>query len=140
MPAGGMRVDLDSPAIRHLLASPEGPVAKRLIHDAQVVTQGAKRRCPVSPAGSGTNRSGHLRSSIGWDLGRDSAGLFFDVGTDIDYGLYVEVGTRPHIIRSTGPWPLRNRRTGQVFGPVVHHPGTTAQPYLRPALDDIRRG
>jgi hypothetical protein len=27
-----------------------------------------------------------------------------------------------------------------VFGRVVHHPGTQAQPYLRPALDAIRGG
>lgn len=138
MPAGGMRVDLNEPAIRELLNSPTGPVAKLLIRDAQVVTQGAKRRCPVSPAGSGGNRSGHLRSSIGWDLNIHP--LWADIGTDVDYGLYVEVGTKPHTIRSHGPWPLRNRRTGQVFGQVVHHPGTRAQPYLRPALDDIRRG
>lgn len=140
MPAGGMRVDLNSTAIRELLSGPDGPVAKRLIRDAQTVTKGAKRRCPVSPAGSGDNRSGHLRSSISWDLVRDADGLYADVGTDVDYGLYVEVGTKPHVIRSTGLWPLRNRRTGQVFGLVVHHPGTRAQPYLRPALDDIRRG
>lgn len=137
-PAGGMRVDLNHPAIRALLTSPEGPVAKLLIRDAQKVTQGAKRRCPVSPAGSGGNRSGHLRSSIGWDLGRDAGGLYADIGTDVDYGLYVEVGTKPHVIRAHGPWSLRNRRTGKVFGPVAHHPGTRAQPYLRPALDDIR--
>jgi hypothetical protein len=138
MPSGGMRVDLNSAAIRELLTSPAGPVAKRLIRDAQIVTKGAKRRCPVSPAGSGGNRSGHLRSSISWDLTVHP--LQADIGTDVDYGLYVEVGTKPHTIRSKGPWPLRNRRTGKVFGPVAHHPGTRAQPYLRPALDDIRRG
>jgi len=50
------------------------------------------------------------------------------------YAAYVELGTAPHVIRSHGPYPLRNPRTGQVFGPVVHHPGTKAQPFLRPAL------
>jgi hypothetical protein len=138
MPSGGMRVDLNSAAIRELLTSPAGPVAKELIRAAQVVTKGAKRRCPVSPAGSGDNRSGHLRSSIAWDL--TVSPLQADIGTDVDYGLFVEVGTKPHTIRSKGPWPLRNRRAGKVLGRVVHHPGTRAQPYLRPALDDIRQG
>lgn len=138
MPAGGMRVDLNSTAIRELLNSPTGPAAKELIHAAQVVTKGAKRRCPVSPAGSGGNRSGHLRSSISWDL--TPSPLQADVGSDVDYAIFVEYGTKPHVIRSKGPWPLRNRRTGQVFGPVVHHPGTRAQPFLRSALDDIRSG
>ena len=52
----------------------------------------------------------------------------------VDYAASVEMGSRPHVIRSHGPWPLRNRETGQVFGQVVHHPGTKAQPFMRPAL------
>lgn len=46
----------------------------------------------------------------------------------------VEYGTRPHVIRSHGDYSLRNRETGQRFGKVVHHPGTPAQPYIRPAV------
>jgi hypothetical protein len=46
----------------------------------------------------------------------------------------VEYGTKPHIIRSGGDYSLRNRETGQSFGKVVHHPGTPAQPYIRPAV------
>lgn len=55
-------------------------------------------------------------------------------GRLIDYWADVEYGTHPHMIRSRGPWPLRNRETGEVFGRVVNHPGTPAQPYMRPAL------
>lgn len=138
MPAGGMRVDLDEAAIRQLLNSPTGPVAKDLARKAQIVTQGAKRRCPVSPAGSGDNRSGHLRSSISWDLTSGAGGLHADIGTDVDYAIFVEFGTKPHSITSHGNYPLRNRRAGKVFGRTVHHPGTRATPFLRPALDDIR--
>lgn len=135
MPPGGMRVDLNQPAIRALLTSPDGPVAKELIRAAQVVTKGAKRRCPVSPAGSGDNRSGHLRSSISWDLHVNP--LYTDVGTDVEYGLFVEVGTKPHVIRSHGDYPLRDSK-GRVFGKVVHHPGNRPYSYLRGALDDLR--
>jgi hypothetical protein len=139
VPAGGMRVDLNEPAIRALLNDPAGPVGRLLARDAQKVTQGAKRRCPVSPAGSGGNRSGHLRSSISWDLSKDAEGLHADVGTDVDYALYVEFGTKPHTIRSHGNYPLRDRK-GRVFGRVVHHPGTRAFAYLRGALDELRGG
>ena len=139
-PPGGMRVSLNSPAIRELLEGEDGPVARHLATRAQRITKTAKRLAPVSPHGSHGRPSGYLRSHIGWELGRDAEGLYADIYTaattpdGAPYGYFQEVGTRPHIIRSHGNYPLRNRRTGQVFGRVVHHPGTAAQPHLRPAL------
>lgn len=59
------------------------------------------------------------------------------VGTD--HWAAVEFGTGPHLIRSTGPWSLKNHETGQHFGRVVHHPGTPAQPFMRPAVYKRRR-
>lgn len=72
--------------------------------------------------------SGTLRNSIRAFRESDESIL---VGPTAPYAEYVEEDTRPHVIRSTGPWPLRNRRTGQVFGPVVNHPGTTGQHFIR---------
>lgn len=135
MPAGG-RVVLNNHAIEELLAGRNGAVARWLEHQAERVTQDAKRRCPVSPVGASDHPSGQLRSSIGWSIEDTGRALRAEVGTDLDYGLYVEVGTGPHTIRSHGDYPLRNRK-GQVFGREVHHPGTPAQPYLRPALDIV---
>lgn len=144
--AVGGRVDLvfDEVAMAELLRGPTGPVARDLETKGEIVAQGAKRRAPVSPAGSNGRPSGYLRSQIYWKLGTDSLGIYVDVfspATTVDgapYGLFVEVGTAPHVIRSHGPYPLRNARTGQVFGPIVNHPGTAAQPHLRPALEDLR--
>jgi hypothetical protein len=144
--AVGGRVHLvfDEAAMAELLYGPDGPVARMLETKGEIVAQGAKRRAPVSPAGSHGRPSGYLRSQIYWKLGADTVSLYVDVfspATTPDgrpYGLFVEVGTRPHIIRSHGPYPLRNARTGQVFGRIVHHPGTPAQPHLRPALEDLR--
>lgn len=144
--AVGGRVHLvfDETAMAELLHGPQGPVARDLERKGEIVTQGAKRRAPVSPAGSNGRPSGYLRSNIHWKLGTDSLGIYVDIISPAatpdgaPYGLFVEVGTAPHVIRSHGPYPLRNRRTGQVFGPVVNHPGTAAQPYLRPALEDLR--
>ena len=68
------------------------------------------------------------------------------VGTDDVVYLFVDEGTRPHIIAPKGPWPLRfqtgykaktspgvlDSGSGGKFGPerralVVHHPGTEAR-------------
>ena len=144
--AVGGRVHLvfDEAAMTELLHGPSGPVARMIETKGEIVTQGAKRRAPVSPAGSGGRPSGYLRSNIHWKLGTDTIGLYVDVISPAEtddgapYGLFVEVGTVEHDIISHGDYPLRNRRTGQVFGKIVHHPGTAAQPYLRPALEDLR--
>ena len=143
MAIGGVIIWDDS-EFNELLESEHGRVAIYLRRVGEVVTQGAKRRAPVSPDGSNGRPSGYMRSQIGWIIGTDGEGLYVDVispattPAGFPYGLGVEVGTAAHIIRSHGPYPLRNRRTGQVFGREVHHPGTNAQPYLRPAMDDVR--
>lgn len=54
------------------------------------------------------------------------------VGTE--YWASVEYGSKPHKIRSTGPWPLRNKEFGEVYGQEVNHPGTPEQAFMRPAL------
>jgi len=66
------------------------------------------------------NVSGRLRESVRAFRQRDGSVI---IGPTADYARYVNDGTRPHIIRSHGPWPLRNRVTGQIFGRIVHHPG-----------------
>jgi hypothetical protein len=54
------------------------------------------------------------------------------VGTD--HWPATEYGSEPHLIISHGPWSLHNAETDEYFGRVVHHPGTPAQPFMRPAL------
>ena len=78
--------------------------------------------------------SGYLRNSI---TVRRSGPALIEVGPTADYGRYVNEGTRPHIIRSHGPWPLRNRATGQVFGQVVHHPGTHPTYFVQRAAREL---
>ena len=144
--AVGGRVQLvfDEAAMAELLHGPAGPVARMLETKGEIVTQGGKRRAPVSPDGSNGRPSGYLRSQIYWKLGADAIVLFVDIFTPattpdgFPYGLAQEVGTAPHVIASHGNYPLRNARTGQVFGPIVNHPGTAAQPHIRPALEDLR--
>lgn len=106
----------------------------------RVVDAAMSRAAPVSPDGSYDRPAGYMARSVRHQLGRDGRSQYVDIGptaTTPDghrYPIDVEFGTRPHVIESKGPWPLRNPKTGQVFGRIVHHPGTTAQPFIRPAL------
>jgi hypothetical protein len=112
----------DHPAVRAAIDRTQGELVNEM-----------KRRCPVSPVGSG-HETGHLRSSI--RAFRQGDGSII-IGPTADYARYVIEGTPPHEIRSHGPWPLRNRETGRVFGPVVHHPGTQANPFVREAATEV---
>lgn len=125
------RVVMDRGAIHALLTGPTGPVGVDLMRRLYRITAGAKRRCPVNKE---IGFGGRLRDSIRPSMRTDAFGLVGIVGSDVEYALYVHEGTRSHVISSTGPWPLRNPRSGQVFGHVVTHPGTTAVPFLREAL------
>jgi hypothetical protein len=46
------------------------------------------------------------------------------------YAPFVEFGTGPHVIKAVNKRVLANVQTGQVFGPIVHHPGTKANPFM----------
>lgn len=87
----------------------------------KAVERDASRRVPLD--------TGELRESI-WSW---SEGLHGRVLVGTDHWQPTEYGSGPHIIVSHGNYPLRNRETGQVFGRVVHHPGTPEQPFMRPA-------
>jgi len=90
----------------------------------------ARRYCPIDP-GTHLRSPGSLYRSLHTRRPRRFVGHVV-VGTD--HWHFVEYPTRPHIIRSRGPWPMRNPVTGDVFGDLVHHPGTEAQPFMRMAL------
>ena len=87
----------------------------------------AKREAPVNKQAGG----GNLRQSIKASMISITRGKV-EVGAD--YGIYVHEGTRPQIIRRRNKKVLANERSGKVFGPVVHHPGTRANPFLTKAV------
>lgn len=137
MPAGG-RVDVRVNTAEIAALSRSTGAVRLMSRIGEVVTQEQKRLCPVSPVGESEHPSGQLRSSIGWSLAVSSGSLSVDIGTDLDYALPVILGTRPHVIRSKGNYPLRNRK-GQVFGQQVQHPGTQPQDFARPSLAAVRK-
>lgn len=111
------------------------------------ITNNMKRLAPVSPVVPASGKvtaggrrgagdyplrpSGYLRTSCHAFRLPDGSVI---IGPTADYGGFVNDGTPPHVIRSTGPWPLRNRATGQVFGQVVNHPGTQATHFITRAV------
>lgn len=111
----GVRVEWDEAALRDLLESPTGPVARLLQRGGEIVTQGAKRRAPVSPRGSHGRPSGYGRSQIEWNAGSDSQGLYVDVSTPAE-----------------SPEGFRYMALQEIGGRFI-----PAQPHLRPALDDL---
>ena len=93
------------------------------------VENSAKRFAPVNKSYGG----GNLRQSIRSQMTGKMQGMVL-VGAE--YGIYVHEGTRPHEIRVVTKKVLANKRTGQIFGTLVRHPGTKAQPFLQQAIDE----
>lgn len=118
---------------------------------AKIVARGQRNRIPVSRDGSNGRPAGYARSMIHVEAGIDALGPWWDIGTGTDaltpdgynYPLGLELGTRPHSIDakgadSGGRKVLANKKTGQIFGRHVDHPGTPPFPWLRVALEDLR--
>jgi len=144
--ARGLRFDWNEREYEKLTRGTTGAVGRMMAGKGERVAQGMKRRAPVSPDGSHGRPSGYMRSKVGWELHRDLIGLYVDIGTSArtpdgaPYPLYVEFGTRPHVIRPKRPGGMLRweDQTGVHYALKVHHPGTRPQPFMRPALDDIR--
>lgn len=88
----------------------------------------AKRNAPVNKQSGG----GNLRQSIRSQMTGPARGI---VEATADYAAAVHEGTRPHLIKVKTKKVLANRRSGEVFGRVVRHPGTKANPFLQNAID-----
>ncbi|WP_256096566.1 HK97 gp10 family phage protein [Streptomyces sp. LUP30] len=86
----------------------------------------ARRRAPVD--------TGRLRSSIVSRTEGGGRNLGYVVGSNVNYAAAVEYGTSPHVIKPKYKkalyWPGAAHPVAQ-----VNHPGTRAQPFLRPAIE-----
>jgi len=92
------------------------------------IESAAKREAPVNKQSGG----GNLRQSIRSQMTGIASGK---VEVGVDYGVYVEEGTRPHIITVKNAKVLANKYTGQMFGRTVKHPGTKANPFFQRGID-----
>jgi phage gpG-like protein len=93
---------------------------------ASAIETDARAGCPV--------KTGTLARSITHEVHGKTA----RIGTNVDYAIDVELGTRPHLIYPKKPGGMLafywEKVGADVVLPFVHHPGTPAQPYLAPAL------
>lgn len=89
----------------------------------------AKMRAPID--------KGFLRSSTQANVDQAESHLLGFVQVGAEYGLAVEEGTRPHVIRPKGKKALYWKGAKH---PVkgVRHPGTAPQPFMRPAAKAVR--
>jgi HK97 gp10 family phage protein len=98
----------------------------------QLIEGTAVMLCPVD--------KGDLRTSIGYacqlgsTAGAKKPGNYDGiVSTNKEHASHVEFGTRPHTITVKTARVLSDGKT--IFGKRVQHPGTQAQPFMRPAVD-----
>jgi phage gpG-like protein len=75
-----------------LLRGPHGPVARDLARRAIRIEAAAKGFASGHNGGPHV-RTNRLRSSITWTIGDDVVGLYADIGTNVEYAAYVELGT-----------------------------------------------
>lgn len=77
----------------------------------------------------------------------DEEDVVYVVGPSAEYAIFVEFGTDPHLITPDDAEALKFEgkilpgvpETETIFATRVLHPGTDAQPFMRPALRYIER-
>jgi|SRR3954468_12326051 hypothetical protein len=83
-------------------------------------------------------RSGAMAAGMHYVKGKWSKGIQFDAGSDVDYTLFVDQGTKPHVIKAKNApyltffWPKVGRI---VHFKSVHHPGNKAYGFLMKGLE-----
>lgn len=96
------------------------PIIQRAVVAAQAVL------AKFTTAATVPVRTGYLVQNWAFEVGNLVARWY----PRASYAPYVEFGTGPHEIKAVNKRVLANTATGQVFGPLVHHPGTKANPFM----------
>lgn len=118
-------------------------VADQLNIGAKLVETQAKKNAPFI--------TGNLRKSIHTLQPASAGNLETIVEANANYAAAVEKGSRPHEIKPKNKKALRWKSTvtfqgaghslsfkTMAFATLVHHPGTKAQPYMKPAAEQLR--
>ncbi|WNI15573.1 HK97 gp10 family phage protein [Actinacidiphila sp. ITFR-21] len=113
-------------ALRRALGQQSEDVRRAIVQTGVDVQNDARQRCPVD--------TGRLRSSIVHRTDGSGRVTGVVVGTNVSYAADVEYGTAPHVIVPVNKkalyWPGASHPVSR-----VNHPGTRAQPFMRPALE-----
>lgn len=117
---------LNRSRIERLLRLPGGLVYRNMTRRVRRAEAEAKRLAPTASVAR------QITSSVDRGPGGEFRGT---IRSGHPASIYLINGTRPHIIRPVRAQALRFVVGGRVvYAKVVHHPGTQAQDYLRPAL------
>jgi len=105
-------------------------VSKNLDKAAMFWVRFAQQRLGVpnisSPGDYPGKDGGHLRKNIAWE---PVSQLVRRVGTNVEYGKFLELGTKAHKIKIKTKKMLSDGV--QAFGKVVNHPGFKPRPWMR---------
>lgn len=97
----------------------------------------AHKIAPVGPGNDEGYNGGNLKKDIKVFDDR-SNDLSIGVGNSalVPYAKFVYFGTKPHVIKPKKMKALANKKSGQIFGKSVNHPGTKANPYIEKAFSE----
>ena len=111
-------------ALKEAAKNSEITTQEVLVHSANYLKTEMEARVPVD--------TGRLKQSIQVRV----SGKRITVGPDTPYAEYVEFGTAPHVIKPKKSNVLAFQAGGRtVIVRSVNHPGTKAQPFVRPAFE-----
>lgn len=96
------------------------------------IQSNAMKEAPVNKQSGGGNLRQSIRSKM-------TSALRGEVVANANYSAAVETGTKPHPIAVVNKKVLANKRTGQFFGKLVHHPGTRPNPFMMRAIEKSRQ-
>jgi hypothetical protein len=96
------------------------PIIQRAIVAAQAIL------AKFTTAATVPIRTGYLVQNWAFEVGNLMARWY----PKASYAPYVEFGTAPHEIRPVNKRVLANAQTGTIYGTLVHHPGTKANPFM----------
>lgn len=89
----GDRLVFHDAEVHEILDSQHGPAARDLLRRGLRV-EGAAKNFATGVGGGPRVRTGRLRSSISTALSSDAQGVYVDVGSNVKYAGYLELGTR----------------------------------------------
>jgi len=124
-----IEIKTSGPDLEQVAEKLAGPVKQKFIELLADVTYATMRE--LAPV-----RSGFMRESIRKFIGEGEA----SVGPTAPYALFVEFGTRPHMIYPVNASCLSFFAGGRmVFTKYVSHPGTKPRPFVRYATEEAQR-
>lgn len=91
--ADGDRLVFNTAELEKLLNGTDGAVAGDLLRRA-IRVEAAAKNFATGQGGGPRVRTGRLRSSISHVIGKDAQSVYADIGSNVEYAAWVELGTR----------------------------------------------